>query len=54
MKAGDGWHYIRIPLAPARKQYRIGLLFTQERWFRRDFCNRAKLRHISVECEQVP
>ena len=57
MKAGNGSHYIwkyldsfSKALAPARKQYRIGPLFTQERRFRSDFCNRAKLRHFSVEC----
>ena len=57
MKAGNGSHHIwkyldsfSKALAPARKQYRIGPLFTQERRFRSDFCNRAKLRHFSVEC----
>ena len=43
MKAGNGSHYIwkyldsfSKALAPARKQYRIGPLFTQERRFRSD------------------
>ena len=38
----------RIAFAHARKPYRIWLLFTKERWFRRDFCNEAKLCRVDL------
>ena len=33
----------------AKKSYRIGFVHTQERLWRRDFCDRAKLRRTDLE-----
>lgn len=40
--------------APTRKLYRIGLVFTQERLWWRDFCDRVKLCCADFKIGFVP